>query len=292
MVMSRVRIVAVLLCVAGALVAPSAAQAASSRPIARSLTVWPRAVTEGQAPQISLRIDQRGVRAVRARLVVLTDPRGDVAARVDLGAVATGRRVTVPWPQGVPLLAGRYVVRLHAFDPRGRALLRRARTSGRLGFAVAPAPVPSPVAPTPTGPGVFPVAGPHVTSAAGSTGGFGAGRTGHTHEGHDIAAAAGTPVVAPVAGTVSTVRNQPSAAGWYIVLDGADGRDYFFAHCLAGSIPVAAGTPVVPGQPLCGVGMSGSATGPHLHFEIWEVGWRVAGGFAIDPLPQLLACGG
>jgi murein DD-endopeptidase MepM/ murein hydrolase activator NlpD len=88
------------------------------------------------------------------------------------------------------------------------------------------------------------------------------------------------------------VRFQASGAGWYVVLDAVDGRDYFFAHCAEGSVAVAAGAPVAVGQPLCGVGMTGSATGPHLHFEIWEVGWRVRGGYPIDPLPHLLAWGG
>ena len=43
------------------------------------------------------------------------------------------------------------------------------------------------------------------------------------------------------------------------------------------------------GQPIAQVGSTGSASGPHLHFEIWEGGWRDAGGHPIDPLPQLLA---
>jgi murein DD-endopeptidase MepM/ murein hydrolase activator NlpD len=272
--------------------------AAASRPVASSLTVWPRTVTEGQAPAISLKIVQRGVRSVRARIVVLSQPRQDPVARIDLGAVRTGQRMTVAWPQGVALPAGRYLVRVHAQDPRGRTLLRRAHSSGRLLFSVSPAPAqPAPaVPPAPPAaailPGVFPVAGPHVTSAAGSDGSFGAGRVGHLHEGHDIAAAAGTPVVAPVAGVVSAVRYQASGAGWYVVLDGADGRDYFFAHCAAGTVGVASAMAVAPGTPLCGVGQTGSATGPHLHFEIWMVGWRVAGGYPVDPLPQLLAWGG
>ena len=44
--------------------------------------------------------------------------------------------MTVPWPHGVALPAGRYLVRLHAQDARGRTLLRRAHTSGRLLFTV------------------------------------------------------------------------------------------------------------------------------------------------------------
>ena len=284
----RLRVAVTVLCLAGILGVPAAADAAGSRPVATSLTVWPRTVTAGQVPAISLKIVQPGVRTVRARLVVLSQPRQDPVARIDLGAVRTGRRMTAAWPQGVALPAGRYLVRVHAQDGQGHTLARRAHTSGRLIFTVNP---PAAAAAPPVG-YVFPVAGPHTTWPAGSDGSFGAGRVGHHHEGEDIAAAAGTPVVAPVGGTVTSVRYQAGGAGWYVVLDGTDGRDYFFAHCTAGSVAVAAGAPVAAGTPLCGVGMTGSATGPHLHFEIWMVGWRVPGGYPIDPLPDLLAWGG
>jgi murein DD-endopeptidase MepM/ murein hydrolase activator NlpD len=283
----RLRVAAAVLCLAGILGVPAAADA-TSRPVATSLTVWPRAVTAGQVPAISLKLVEPGVRTVRARLVVLSQPRQDPVARIDLGAVRTGRRMTAAWPQGVALPAGRYLVRVHAQDAQGHTLVRRAHASGRLIFSVNPG---AAAAAPPVG-YVFPVAGPHTTWPAGSDGSFGAGRVGHQHEGQDIAAAAGTPVVAPVGGTVTAVRYQAGGAGWYVVLDGTDGRDYFFAHCTAGSVGVAAGAPVAAGTPLCGVGMTGSATGPHLHFEIWMVGWRVPGGYPIDPLPDLLAWGG
>ena len=106
-------------------------------------------------------------------------------------------------------------------------------------------------------------------------------------------AAAGTPVVAPYAGTISSTSYQSGGAGEYVVLDGTDGRDYFFAHCLRRSTIVAEGAPVAAGAPLCQVGATGTASGaPHLHFEIWLVGWRVPGGAPIDPLPELLAWSG
>ena len=155
--------------------------------------------------------------------------------------------------------------------------------------APAPAPAPAPAAPAAPAPGagVFPVAGPHTYGD-----GLGAARNGHTHQGQDILAAEGTPVVSPLAGTVLHVDNQPAAAGWYIVIHTVDGRDMFFAHCQEGSIPVtiAPGAPVGAGQPICLVGHTGDATGPHLHFEIWVGGWRVdAASHFIDPLPDLQA---
>ena len=77
------------------------------------------------------------------------------------------------------------------------------------------------------------------------------------------------------------------------MLDGADGRDYFFAHCLRRSTIVAEGAAVAAGAPLCQVGATGTTSGAnHLHFEIWTVGWRVAGGAPIDPLPELRAWAG
>ena len=129
---------------------------------------------------------------------------------------------------------------------------------------------------------------------------FGAGRTGHTHEGQDIMAAAGTPIVAPYAGTISSTSFQSGGAGEYVVLDGTDGRDYFFAHCLRhstvvaeGSVLVKKGDPLAAGQPLGAVGSTGASSGPHLHFEIWPGGWYAsAASQPIDPLPDLRAWAG
>lgn len=119
---------------------------------------------------------------------------------------------------------------------------------------------------------------------------FGAGRPGHIHQGQDVVAASGTPLVAPVAGTVIWKANQPGGAGIYLVVRGAgttEVRDYVFMHLLRHSVLVAPGEAVSAGQQLAQVGSTGSSSGPHLHFEIWIGGWYARGGAPIDPLPQL-----
>ncbi|MDP9134017.1 MAG: M23 family metallopeptidase, partial [Actinomycetota bacterium] len=119
---------------------------------------------------------------------------------------------------------------------------------------------------------------------------FGAGRRGHTHQGQDVAAAEGTPVVAPRTGTVEVVRYQASGAGHYIVLDGeGEDRDYVFMHLLKDSTIVKVGDQVARGQQIAQVGSTGSSSGPHLHFEIWVGGGWYTGGQPIDPLPFLNA---
>ena len=147
----------------------------------------------------------------------------------------------------------------------------------------------APAAPqVPTVPGVFPVQGPF--SFGGDDARFGAGRTGHIHQGQDVVAGSGTPLVAPVAGTVTWKANQPGGAGIYLVVRGAgtgDVRDYVFMHIKRGTVLVRAGDAVSQGQQLAQVGATGDASGPHLHFEIWIGGWFARGGAPIDPLPQL-----
>jgi murein DD-endopeptidase MepM/ murein hydrolase activator NlpD len=273
------------------------ARATAKRPVAGLVRVTPRTVTEGGAPpRIALRIDQRGVPRVAAR-IVFTPLRGKGRAlRLDLGSVRTGRVLRPAWPSGRTLTAGRYVVRVHARGPGGSVLRRRAHASGRAPLTVRKAPPPPappapPPTPVPSSSGVFPVAGPH--SFGGDDARFGAARDGHVHQGQDVVAAGGTPVVAPVAGTIAALDRQPGGAGWYVVENGADGRAYFFAHCQANSWAVTLGQAVSAGQRLCAVGATGDATGPHLHFEIWVGGWHAGKSSApIDPLPQLLAWDG
>jgi murein DD-endopeptidase MepM/ murein hydrolase activator NlpD len=134
---------------------------------------------------------------------------------------------------------------------------------------------------------VFPIAGPFGWGGADAV--FGAKRKGHRHQGQDLTATLGTPVVAPRAGTVEHIGYQARGAGHYVILDG-DGEDfdYAFMHLRRGSIAVSQGERVALGQQLGQVGSTGGSSGPHLHFEIWVGGWYT-GGHPIDPLPLLQA---
>ncbi len=255
----------------------------AARPVAREFTVAPAAVVVGTPVTFGYRVRGRTPK-VRVRIVLR---RGARVVRLRLGYRRTGVRHTYAWtPSALP--AGDYAVELQAFDAAGRALRRTARASGR-GRLTLQAPPPPPVpTPTPAVTGVFPIAGEFSFGGSGAR--FGAGRPGHIHQGQDITAAQGTPVVAPVAGTVYWIAYQASGAGHYVVERGADGVDYVFMHLVTGSITVKKGAALTPGQPFAQVGMTGTASGPHLHFEIWPDGWYSSKASApIDPLPQLQA---
>ena len=130
----------------------------------------------------------------------------------------------------------------------------------------------------------FPILGAHEFSMG--AGRFGAPRSGHTHEGQDVMAACGTPLVAARGGTVQYAGYQ-YAAGNYIVIDGkGTPNDFMYAH-LAEPSPLHTGDTVRTGQPIGIVGDTGDATACHLHFEMWgPPGWY-EGGSPFDPLPEL-----
>ena len=257
-------------------------RARPARPVARYFRVGPRFVVAPTLPKLALRVDEAGASTVRARIVFLPQTETGSIVHIDLGQVPVGQRVVATWPSGTTLAPGRYRVRLHVRGLRGTVLARKASTPGLTTLTVrAPEPAPAPV---PDAAGhVFPVNGAHTFGDL-----FGAPRKGYSHQGQDILAAEGTPIVAPVAGSISFTDYQAHAAGYYIVEKGSDGYDYFFAHCQKGSTVVAPAQVVLAGQQLCNVGATGDASGPHLHFEAWEGGWRVdAGSHPIDPLPLL-----
>ena len=100
--------------------------------------------------------------------------------------------------------------------------------------------------------------------------------TGRTtmHEGIDVAASIGTPIIAPADAEVVRVGDQ-NGYGLVVVLDHGFGMMTKYAH-LADS-PVRAGDRVRRGDRIGSIGMSGRSTGPHLHYEV------LVDGIAADP---------
>jgi murein DD-endopeptidase MepM/ murein hydrolase activator NlpD len=129
---------------------------------------------------------------------------------------------------------------------------------------------------------VFPVQGPHWSR--GYIGEFGAPRSGgRIHEGFDIVAACGTPLVAVRNGKVLRSGYDPVLYGNYLLIHGeAEQRSYFYAHMPRPGL-VRRGDRVYAGQLVGAVGKTGNALpiGCHLHFEIH------LRGNPIDPAPAL-----
>ena len=114
---------------------------------------------------------------------------------------------------------------------------------------------------------------------------FGGGRG---HQGQDVFADCGTPLVAAEGGKVVMQAFQ-SRAGNYIVIqvDGAD-RAEAYMHLVQPAL-FKEGDTVAAGQQIGNVGETGRADGCHLHFELWIGHWQGVGGagHVIDPLPTL-----
>lgn len=95
---------------------------------------------------------------------------------------------------------------------------------------------------------------------------------GHGHNAIDIAAPIGTPVIAALGGTVLGTGNTDLVRGCYsfgkwVMLKHGNGLNTLYAHL--SSIDVAAGQSVSAGQVIGLSGMTGYATGPHLHFGVY-----------------------
>ena len=90
---------------------------------------------------------------------------------------------------------------------------------------------------------------------------------GRLHEGVDISADFGVPVVAAAEGVVVTA-GEGGGYGRYVAVRHAEGLTSFYAHLGAILPGVKPGLQVAAGQALGKVGSTGSSTGPHLHFEI------------------------
>ena len=98
------------------------------------------------------------------------------------------------------------------------------------------------------------------------------------HGGLDIAAAAGTAVVATAPGVVKAIGENPRL-GRYVILVFADGSVATYGHLR--DFAVGSGQVVRRGESLGSVGSTGRSTGPHLDYRLEVDGRR------IDPLPLL-----
>jgi Peptidase family M23 len=201
-----------------------------------------------------------------------------VLAHWVLPSVPGGTVQTVEWDgtvAGAPQPEGRYVFRASVTV----TMLRAAVGSGGAASARSPAEASSFVLLRSR----FPIAGAHEYGM--SAGRFGAGRGGHSHQGQDVFADCGTPMVAARGGRVKFAGSQ-SRAGNYVVIAADDGNDHVYMH-LRDKALVAKGATVGTGQQIGFVGDTGDARGCHLHFELWAAPGWYTGGSPVDPLPSL-----
>ncbi|MCP4575236.1 MAG: peptidoglycan DD-metalloendopeptidase family protein [Deltaproteobacteria bacterium] len=99
------------------------------------------------------------------------------------------------------------------------------------------------------------------------------------HKGLDIAAAKGTPIIAPANGKVTFVGRR-GHLGYVVIIDHGYGTVTRYGHLLKSL--VKKGKRVKRGDPIALVGATGRTTGPHLHYEV-----RVDG-VHVNPKPYIL----
>lgn len=128
---------------------------------------------------------------------------------------------------------------------------------------------------------VNPVAAPvDYGTAINSFGGGGM----RSHEGQDMFAPEGTPVVSPTATEVLETGTDGGRGNWAALWDAAAGHTYVYMH-MSSPADVKAGDRLDAGERAGLLGCTGSCDGPHLHFEIREGKSPYAK--PIDPLPEL-----
>lgn len=92
------------------------------------------------------------------------------------------------------------------------------------------------------------------------------------HPGVDMGAPRGTPILAPLTGTVRATGNTDAVPGCYswgkwTLIDHANGLSTLYAH--QDVLGVSAGQKVNTGDVIGYVGNTGFSTGPHLHFTVY-----------------------
>jgi murein DD-endopeptidase MepM/ murein hydrolase activator NlpD len=115
-----------------------------------------------------------------------------------------------------------------------------------------------------TVPSIWPVEGSLESGFGGRRNPFG-GSSYENHEGQDIEALMGTPVVAAASGTV-TIAGCQNGYGNVVYIDHGNGLSTRYGHL--SRIDVVVGQTLKRGDHLGLVGSTGRSTGPHLHYEV------------------------
>lgn len=232
------------------------AHAVDRRPALPALLLTVSAAALGSLALLPAQAAPRPSVAARAPIVVLQgeSERAAVLARPPVRRLVVGPATVVPRPAT-------------AAAPNRPVIHRAARSKRLLGATVAGYACAVPAA--------------HFTDTWGDP-----RPNGRRHQGTDMLAPYGSPVLAVTSGVIET--NHSSSGGISLYLRGTDGDEYFYAH---NSRNVAIdGQRVSAGELIAYVGTSGNARGgpPHVHFE------RHPGrGRAVDSYPFLVrACGG
>jgi murein DD-endopeptidase MepM/ murein hydrolase activator NlpD len=230
----------------------------------------------GERGGIEFKYRVGGSAPVRAQVTLVNQNDGSTVRTWDTPDVAPGVVQSVRWDgKGAAGTAaeGRYMFLLHVTDGSGAAARSASASDPRRDafdfwhF-------------------VFPIRGKHNYGQSGAR--YGAGRSGHSHQGQDVMAGCGTPLVAARGGRVK-VSAYHSRAGNYVVIDTVgDSVDHAYMH-LARPANVQKGDRVYTNQKFGVVGTTGSSTACHLHFEMWSAPGWYDGGSPFDPLKHLQA---
>jgi peptidoglycan LD-endopeptidase LytH len=184
-------------------------------------------------------------------------PSSNSSSRPSSGNGASGGAAAAPAPRPAPAPAP-------------------APSGGSAPQAPRPAPVPPSPPPSNAGSGIVcPVRGPHAFADT-----WGAARSGgRSHEGVDMMASRGTPLVAVESGSVQFKTTR--LGGNSVWLNGSSGTRYFYAHLSAWE---GSSRSVSRGEVIGYVGATGNTTANHLHFEV-----HPGGGRAVNPYPYVRA---
>jgi murein DD-endopeptidase MepM/ murein hydrolase activator NlpD len=104
----------------------------------------------------------------------------------------------------------------------------------------------------------------------------------------DVAGGTGTPIYAPANGIVILVAASPfTLEGNLLMIDHGMGLNSAFLHL--SRIDVAVGNVIRQGQPIGAIGMTGRATGPHLHWGMRWLDQRIDPALVAGPMPAASA---